>query len=621
MKRLALVVFYEQNGILLDYVKYYLSSLLENSFRVVVIVNGDIDHLGSNWLMEHNITVLQKENFGLDFAAWKYAFRWLGWNKVADYDEVLLTNCTCYGPVYPLKIVFSEMSRKNFDFWGISRHPAILDVRLIPSDSDSYVREHLQSYFLVFKKKVISSKPFQNFFDQLIPAKSYNEEVANHETKLTEYLENHGFRSGSFLSFSKYSRSGVTAPVYDAVAQLTEDFCPFIKRRVFTSPYSFWVDSGVGSQACRIISFLKKHTDYPLSFIFQDLIKHQRMSLIHDSLHLNFICSKEESEKVAVKDGELSVIFFCYYKDLVDYNINYLKGFPENTHFVILSSVEELLNQYQERLKEFGYKSTEVRLIPPRGRDVSAYLVGASDIFSKFRYVCCLHDKKTSQAGYLIGSEFSRHCFENTAASRFFILNVIDIFEKNPHIGMLVPPSTHLALSCEMGKNREILMELFKKYKLTIPFDEEPLAPYGTMFWVRGEALSVLKRVPLTFGDFPCEPIPLDGTILHAYERLYPALVQESGYLTGWIFTPEYISVLYDYNTYKLRQLLKKLHCTMGSYPFYKQLEMIGMVGIDKPIGVRRAFFYLLKECKYRFFPSCKFPLWLRTNIKKMLIK
>lgn len=622
MKRLALVVFYEQNGILLDYVKFYLDSLLKSSFELVLIANGEINQSALDWLNDRGVVVLQRENYGIDFAAWQHGFHWLGWEKVEKYDEVLLTNCTCYGPVYPLENMLAEMERNDADFWGISRHPAQLDIRLIPTNPDSYVREHLQSYFLIFKKKVITSKAFQNFFDKLVPAKSYNEEVAEHETKLTEYLENNGFHSDCFLPFSKYSRSGVNAPVFDAVAQLTEDKCPFIKRRVFTSDYLYWVDTGIGSQAGRILSFLKQHTKYPLSYIYQDLLKHQPMSLIHDSLHLNFVCSKTESKISALQDGTLAAVFFCYYSDLVDYNLKYLRNFPENTYIAIISSSDELLKQYQAKLNDLGYKNVEVRLIPPKGRDVSAYLVGAKDIFSKFKYVCCLHDKKTSQAGYLIGSEFCRHCFENNVASRPFIFNVIDIFEENPYIGMLVPPSSHLALSWEMGKNRNHLCDLYKKYKLSIPFDEQPLAPFGTMFWVRGEAFSVIKRVPLTFEDFPKEPIPPDGTVLHAYERLYPALVQEAGYFTGSLFTPEYISVLYDYNTYKLRELLKRIHRTLGNPPFYKLLEVIeNNSNISQAIGVRRAFFYFLKESKLRFFPNCEVPKWLKTWIKNTLIR
>ena len=46
--------------------------------------------------------------------------------------------------------------------------------------------------------------------------------------------------------------------------------------------------------------------------------------------------------------------------------------------------------------------------------------------------------------------------------------------------------------------------------------------PVGTMFWARPEALAPLLRLGLNLDDYPDEPLPVDGTILHALERLLP---------------------------------------------------------------------------------------------------
>ena len=41
------------------------------------------------------------------------------------------------------------------------------------------------------------------------------------------------------------------------------------------------------------------------------------------------------------------------------------------------------------------------------------------------------------------------------------------------------------------------------------------------------------------YEDFPEEPLPLDGSLIHVIERAYPFFVQDAGYLTGWISTAE----------------------------------------------------------------------------------
>ena len=51
--------------------------------------------------------------------------------------------------------------------------------------------------------------------------------------------------------------------------------------------------------------------------------------------------------------------------------------------------------------------------------------------------------------------------------------------------------------------------------------DFTPIAfPQGSMFWARGDFLRRFFALPLTFGDFPPEPIGVDGSPAHALERL-----------------------------------------------------------------------------------------------------
>jgi lipopolysaccharide biosynthesis protein len=42
------------------------------------------------------------------------------------------------------------------------------------------------------------------------------------------------------------------------------------------------------------------------------------------------------------------------------------------------------------------------------------------------------------------------------------------------------------------------------------------------MFWARTEALAPLVGLALNWEDYPAEPLPYDGTLLHAIERLLP---------------------------------------------------------------------------------------------------
>lgn len=54
--------------------------------------------------------------------------------------------------------------------------------------------------------------------------------------------------------------------------------------------------------------------------------------------------------------------------------------------------------------------------------------------------------------------------------------------------------------------------------------------PVGTMFWCRPMASRPLFELGLSWDDYPPEPLPIDGTILHAIERLLPFIAQHEGY-------------------------------------------------------------------------------------------
>lgn len=45
--------------------------------------------------------------------------------------------------------------------------------------------------------------------------------------------------------------------------------------------------------------------------------------------------------------------------------------------------------------------------------------------------------------------------------------------------------------------------------------------PIGSMFWMRTASLKDFVQLNLQWSDYPAEPVPYDGTMLHALERLF----------------------------------------------------------------------------------------------------
>jgi rhamnosyltransferase len=50
---------------------------------------------------------------------------------------------------------------------------------------------------------------------------------------------------------------------------------------------------------------------------------------------------------------------------------------------------------------------------------------------------------------------------------------------------------------------------------------------------------------PWTYDDFPEEPLPIDGTVMHAIERIYSFVCQDAGYYPAIVMSDRYASLEY----------------------------------------------------------------------------
>lgn len=621
MKRLAIYFFYNKDGVVGDYVPYYLNELKKFCDETCVVVNAPLSAEGRDILEKSCNRLLVRANEGFDSWAYKYAIESYGYDNIKCFDELILSNFTCYGPVYPFSELFSTMDSRKCDFWGINRHPA--QPIYLTENKDSLINEHLQSYFLVFRSPILNDKSFKEYWDTLKPVRNYNEAIAHHEVRCTKFFEERGFISSEYMDFEKYRAIIVgNASILCAERQLMEDRNPLLKRKVFFLDNKMWLSNSLGHTASDCLDFIANHCTYDVGLIWRDLLKTQKMSVLRNNLHLNYFLSKSSSSTLT-KNRNIALVIFTYYEDQVDFCCRYIRSMPSGSDIYVISSKEALLTAYK-KVKDINEKySIEYRSVQNQGRDVAAYLIGASDVPNKYDYICYVHDKKSPSLGTnLMGQEFAYSCFENNLASENYVNNVISTFENNPFLGMLVPPTVNFAhyyhnLGNELANNEKHLRELHKRLNLSVPFDECPVAPFGTMFWVRSKAFKSIFRHRWTYSDFPTEPASPDGTVMHAVERIYPMCVQEDGYYTGWLATNKFASCYLDNNTFMLRELNKILAQKLGYSDFSSTLYELE--NFNGKVGYRRQLYLLLLKIHHSFFPSFN-PVGLKNLVKRLLL-
>ena len=104
---------------------------------------------------------------------------------------------------------------------------------------------------------------------------------------------------------------------------------------------------------------------------------------------------------------------------------------------------------------------------------------------------------------------------------------VLDRMQKDAGLGLVFPDDPHLSA---WDENLEIAAQLAGRMGLRDPLPPFFSFPVGTMFWARPQALAPLFDLGLDWNDYPAEPVPIDGTPMHALERLLPFVAQHCGY-------------------------------------------------------------------------------------------
>lgn len=78
--------------------------------------------------------------------------------------------------------------------------------------------------------------------------------------------------------------------------------------------------------------------------------------------------------------------------------------------------------------------------------------------------------------------------------------------------------------------NRDNAEALAERMGISHEFPEFFDFPVGTMFWLRPAAVRPLLALGLKWEDYPKEPLPYDGTLLHALERIVPFVAASEAY-------------------------------------------------------------------------------------------
>ena len=238
-----------------------------------------------------------------------------------------------------------------------------------------------------------------------------------------------------------------------------------------------------------------------------------------------------------VHGQRIALHIHAFYPDLVAPILEAL-GQNQTPMDLLVSVVQERDRQRLVPLfQNYRGGRVEVRAVPNRGRDLGPFCTTFADMIRRnYDIVGHIHTKRSPHASEALIQQWVYFIHTHLLGGRAAPMadRILGAMAADPHLGMVFPDDPNIL---SWGENRPHAEILARRLGID-PLPEAIVFPVGSMFWARVAALEPLLISGLDWGDYPAEPVPIDGTMLHALERLLPLVVTKTGHTLALSHVP-----------------------------------------------------------------------------------
>lgn len=222
-----------------------------------------------------------------------------------------------------------------------------------------------------------------------------------------------------------------------------------------------------------------------------------------------------------------------HYPDLSDGMLAGLAVNASACDLLISTTSDDKARDLVRRFAGYGRGTLDVRVVPNRGRDVGPMLTLFADTLQTYDVVGHLHGKRSlalTSVGLStdLGVQWHEFLLQHLLGAKVPAMDIILArFAADPALGLVFPEDPNLT---GWSLDRDIALGLAARMDPAMVVPRFIDFPIGTMFWARPSALKPLFDLKLHWDDYPEEPVPIDGTMLHALERLLPVVCRHAGF-------------------------------------------------------------------------------------------
>lgn len=556
--RLGIYVIYDGQGIVDRYITYFLQCLKEHVKDIVVVVNGALTDDSRKKLETITPTVLQRDNSGYDISAYKHGLKYVGFDKLKSYDEVIICNDTMFGPVYPLKEMFDKMNAMDIDYWGITKHTK-LDNNLY-NNKLGYIPEHIQSYFITFRNSLLVSSEFESYWTNLPDITNRDSAIGVFETLFTKHFEDLGFKWNVYVEGKEFEDAeAINHSFLNSDIVVINDRCPVFKKKLFSSDYEIFCRTHVPSMVSNLYDYLLNTGLYDVSLIWENVLRTCSQAYYQKAVQLDYSVSSKRRTAGKIVHRNCAVLLRLNDVKKLKHAYSCLLKFGNKFDIFVMCDCEK---EFTELDEQYGLN---VKKIIPLATGFSSVF---SEYLQSYDIVCNIDTTYIFNKAFYVLDTVA----ENVVGNDIQIDNILNLFDTDSNLGLL----------CYSDMD-DILKQLkyYKKYYpkvqqecerlgLNVPVKREliHMIPEKDCFWYRPAIFKKLKFFDESVSSYYYSLIAQDAGYFSAYVRKIALNelqnVQEAHRLTKKVFKRSIFS--------KVFRLIKLFFTTWKTQGFKKSV-------------------------------------------------
>ncbi len=247
-----------------------------------------------------------------------------------------------------------------------------------------------------------------------------------------------------------------------------------------------------------------------------------------DTVNHDSISIREFTKPSSVPSARTAIHVHAFYTQLVEDIFQRISKNDMKPDLFVTVSSEDDRSKVAEVAKRARLEPLEIIISPNSGRNFGPFL-NLSDTLSKdYSIVGHIHTKFSSHVSERdFVTKWREFMLENTIGGRYPAMDmIIDQMVSQDSIAVSYPDDPHVI---GWTKNRMFGEDLLRRASWNGNFPHYFNFPVGSMFWATSEVMQIIEGLKITPSDLPFEPLPIDGTIIHALERVIGVIPQMLG--------------------------------------------------------------------------------------------